>query len=376
MTVYAGTPTRPRVDLPLLAIVAVLLFLGIAAVYSASFVFARLEFGDPLYLTGQQLRWALVGLVLMFVCARIDYHRWRAWSALILLVALAGLVATHLPGMGYTQNGATRWLQIGPLPPLTPSEFLKPALVIYLAAWLAGRLDKVKRLGSGLLPFLLITGLATTLVLLQPDLGTALVVAVVSGLLFFVAGGDLKQLIALGAIGSFFVSPVVLAAGYRVARIEAFFDPWKDPQGKGFHIIQSLIALGSGGITGLGLGASRQKFLYVPGSHTDAIYAIIGEEIGLIGCLVVIGLFGALAYRGFRIAFTARDVFGTLLAVGIVSWLLVQAVINIGGIIKLIPFTGIPLPFISFGGSSLITSLAGIGILLSVSRQCRPSSSP
>jgi cell division protein FtsW len=286
-----------------------------------------------------------------------------------MLAAIIGLVAVLVPGIGVERNGAARWISLGgPIPPLQPSEFAKLALIIYIAAWLAGRGENVKHFWTGFFPFVALVGIVAGLVMLQPDLGTTIVIVLTMLTLVFVAGASLKHVAAFTGIAGIAASILIFAGQYRADRIWAFIRAEDDPSGRGFHTLQILIALGSGGIDGLGLGASRQKFFYVPGAHTDGIFAIIGEELGFIGSAIVLGLFALLMIRGFRVVLRARDDFGSLLAVGIVSWIGYQTIINIAGITRSMPLTGIPLPFLSYGGSALLTMLAAIGILLSVSR--------
>ncbi|MDO8674052.1 MAG: putative lipid II flippase FtsW [Dehalococcoidia bacterium] len=358
-------------DYLLLALVAVLLMIGLQALFSASFVIGLTEYGNMYYFVTRQIIFGLVGLVALILFMRLDYHYWKVWSVWIMLIALAALVMVMLPVFGRSIYGSARWIQIGSLPPIQPSEGAKLAVVIFVSSWLSSRREKVRSFMAGVIPFILVTGLVAGLVLVQPDLGTSVVIVFIATVLFFLAGANLKHLAGLAVGGVLTVAPLLLVAGYRQSRMQAYLDPWSDPQGKGFHIIQSLIALGSGGIMGLGLGSSRQKFSYVPGSHTDAIFAIIGEELGFVGCVIVIGLFATIAYRGFKIVFNAPDEFGALMAAGITSWLAFQAMINIGGITRSIPFTGITLPFISYGGSSLAVSMAAVGILLNISKHCR-----
>ncbi|TAK32358.1 MAG: putative lipid II flippase FtsW [Chloroflexota bacterium] len=357
-------------DVLLIVAVVTLLLLGLESVYSASFVMALAQYDNPMYFVARQSVWAAIGTGALFVLMSIDYHRWRRWTPLILFVVLLCVALVLLPGFGRTQYGATRWLRLGPLPEVQPSEFLKLGMVMYLAAWMAGKRERIGTLHGGLIPFAIIIGSAAVLTLMQSDLGTTLIIVATAGTMFFIGGGSLRYMAPSALLAAVVAVPVVLGAGYRQGRMESFLDPWSDPQGKGFHIIQSLIALGSGGWTGLGLGASRQKFFYLPGAHTDAIYAVIGEELGFIGTMFVLVLFALLAYRGLTIVMTARDDFGSFLAAGITAWFMYQAILNIGGITKLIPFTGVPLPFISYGGSSLAISLAATGILLNVSRYC------
>jgi cell division protein FtsW len=356
-----------RSDFVLLGVVAVLLMVGLQALYSASFALAMSEFNDPAYFIFRQLIFVIPGLMLMVLFWRIPYTVWRRLAFPGLIAALIALGVVLIPGLGVNVYGAQRWIYLGPLPAVQPSEFVKLAIIIYLAAWLADRPERVKSLATGLIPFGIIVGLIVAPVMLQPDLGTTTIVGVTAIALYYLAGAPSTHLIAIfGGLAT--LAPLILTASYRSSRMEAFWDPYKDPLGVGFHIIQSLIAIGSGGLTGLGFGSGRQKFFYVPGSHTDAIFAIIGEELGFIGSVVVIGLFVLLGVRGFRIASRCPDRFGALLAAGITTWLCVQAFINIGGITRTIPFTGIPLPFISYGGSALLALLCAVGILLNISR--------
>ncbi|HEY8490770.1 MAG TPA: FtsW/RodA/SpoVE family cell cycle protein, partial [Dehalococcoidia bacterium] len=261
-----------------------------------------------------------------------------------------------------------RWIQLGPLPPIQPSEAVKLAMIIYIAAWLAAKGEHVRRWSLGFLPFIIMVGVVGGLVMIQPDMGTTLVIVLTTCIMFFVGGaswGAVSTLLAGGVVSSLMLISV---ASYRSERLWAFFHAEEDPGGAGYHILQLLIALGSGGLTGLGLGESRQKFFYVPGAHTDGIFAILAEEAGFIGGLAVIVLFAVLVYRGFKVVFNAQDEFGALLAVGIVSWIACQALLNVGGVTRSIPLTGIPLPFMSYGGSALWALMAGVGLLLSISR--------
>jgi cell division protein FtsW len=365
-------PSRLRVGSPdylIVAAVAALVVLGVIAVYSSSFALGILEYGDANYFVFRQVFFAVLGIAAMWLLMKSDYRRLRVVSPLLMLAAILGLVAVLLPGIGVDRNGAARWIAVGgPIPPLQPSEFAKLALIIYVSAWLAGRGEHVKAFWTGFFPFVVLVGLVAGLVMLEPDLGTTIVIVLTTMTLVFVAGASLTHVAAFAGIGSVVASLLVFTGEYRADRIFAFISAEDDPSGRGFHTLQLLIALGSGGVHGLGLGASRQKFFYVPGAHTDGIFAIIGEELGFIGSAIVIALFAVLIIRGFRVILRARDDFGSLLAVGIVSWIAYQALINVGGITRALPLTGIPLPFLSYGGSALMAMLAGVGILLSVSR--------
>ncbi|MHB8514649.1 MAG: putative lipid II flippase FtsW [Dehalococcoidia bacterium] len=365
-------PSRLRVNSPDYVIaltVGVLVVLGCIAVYSSSFALGILEFGDANYFVFRQVFFGVIGAMAMFVLMKSDYRQLRVISPLLMLAAILGLVAVLLPGIGFARNGASRWIALGgPVPPLQPSEFAKLALIIYVSAWLAGRGEHVKAFWTGFFPFVVLVGLVAGLVMLEPDLGTTIVIVLTTMTLVFVAGASLTHLLAFLGIGGVVATLLIFTGQYRVDRIFAFVSAEQDPSGRGFQTLQLLIALGSGGLSGLGLGASRQKFFYVPGAHTDGIFAIIGEELGFIGSALVIILFAVLLIRGFRVVLRARDDFGSLLAVGIISWIGYQTLINIGGITRTLPLTGIPLPFLSYGGSALLSMLAGVGVLLSVSR--------
>jgi cell division protein FtsW len=344
--------------------------LGLLIVYSASFAVGLQTFNDANYFVARQAIWAVIGIGLLLTLMRIDYRWLRSISPLLMLTAIVLLVAVLVPGFGIERGGAHRWIALGPLPPLQPSEFAKLALIIYVSAWLAGKgTTHIQSFAMGFVPFVTMVGLVAGLVLLEPDTGTAAVLVLTTVTLFFIAGASLTHLGALVGIGGVAATMLILTSGYRADRVLAFLGAEDDPAGVGFHTLQLLIALGSGGIGGLGLGASRQKFFYVPSSHTDGVFAIVGEELGFIGAMAVIILFAVLVYRGFRVIVRARDDFGALLATGIVCWIAYQALINVGGITRAIPMTGIPMPFLSYGGSALAALLAAVGILLSISRR-------
>jgi cell division protein FtsW len=364
----SGRPRAHAPDYLLMTAVMVLCLVGLIAVYSSSYVLGEAQFGDANYFVKRQAIFLGIGLAGMLVVMRLPYQFLQRFSPVLMLGALAGLALVLVPGVGVEANGARRWIEIGPLPPLQPSEFAKLAVLIYMAAWLSAKGDLLHNFSLGVIPFVSMVGIVGALIVLEPDLGTAIMVAVITGTLFFVAGARLFHVAVLGASGMLMTLLLILAGGYRVDRITAFLDAEADPSGVGFHALQLLVAFGSGGFTGLGLGVSRQKFFYVPGSHTDGILAIIGEELGYIGVSVLMALFLLLIVRGWMIARRSDTTFGSLIAVGIVAWVAFQALINIGGVTRMLPLTGIPLPFISYGGSSTIFLLIAVGVLLSVSR--------
>jgi cell division protein FtsW len=301
----------------------------------------------------------------MLFMMRVDYRYLRLVSIPFLVVAVGLLVLVFVDDLNIVVGGSARWLKIGPLPAVHPAEIAKLAMVIYLAHWFARRGTKVRGFWGGTIPFLIILGPIAALVFREPDLGTTSVIVLTGFTMFFLAGANLFHLGVMGAAGIFGMLVVGLR-GYQMERIRTWLDPWSDPLGDGFHTVQGLLALGAGGIAGRGLG---QSLVTVPNAFNDFIFAEVGQEFGLIGCVVVIALFAALAYSGARVALAAPDTFGALLAAGITGWLCIQAFINIAVVVTLVPITGITLPFLSAGGSSLIISFAAIGILLSISRE-------
>ena len=361
------TEITHKYDYLLIIIVAALLIVGLMMVYSATFALGYQLYGQPTYFFIRQALWMALGLIAMIVTALIEYHTWRRWSIPIMAGALLllGLVLV----IGSDRFGGQRWLLKGSI---QPSELAKLAVIIYIADWLSSKGARIRHVTYGLVPFAILLGFVAGLIMLQPDFSTAMLIALTAIAMFFIAGGDLWQMIASGILGGATFTLLITRSEYRLERITSFLNPMGDQLGSNYQVRQILIALGSGGITGLGLGASRQKFGYIPASHTDGIFAILGEELGLIGCLVVIALFALLAYRGFRVAIAAPDAFGTVLASGVTCSLIFQALINIAVVTATAPFTGIPLPFISFGGSSLVISMTGVGLLLAISRGTLP----
>jgi len=366
---YRLQPGKP--DFAILASALALAVIGLIFVYSSSFAIALGEFGDVNYFFFRQLGALLVGAIAMVIAMNFDYHRLRVLSPILMLAAVLSLTAVLF--IGSDAYGARRWIGLGPLPPFQPSEFAKLALIIYISAWLASNRRDLTSFAVGFMPFIVAVGVVAALILMEPDTGTASVIVFTTVALFFLAGGSITHVLTLGATGGVAGLLLILTEGYRLDRVFAFTSAEEDPSGLGFQTLQLLIALGSGGVEGLGLGVSRQKFFYIPGAHTDGIFAIIGEEAGFIGAMVVVGLFAYIVYRGFRVAMNAHDVFGTYLAMGIVCWIAFQTLINIGGITRTIPLTGIPLPLVSYGGSSLIMCMAAIGVLLNVSRYSKES---
>jgi cell division protein FtsW len=351
--------------------VIVLAGIGVVMVYSASSIVAADRYGDAAYFLKRQLIWVGLGGVAMLLAQRIYYAAWRRFAPLLVLLALAALILVLVPGIGRVAGGARRWISLGGPLSVQPAEAAKLALTLYLANFFAQRGEWLQDFRRGVLPPLVITGMMCGLILLQPDLGSAMLIGIVTFIMLFVAGARLMHLTGLAALGIPGLLVAILGEDYRRRRLLAFLDPWADPQGAGFHIIQSLLALGSGGVLGVGLGNSRQKFFYLPERHTDFIFSILGEELGLLGTGAVIAMFALFAYRGFRAARRAPDQFGALLAAGITTMVIIQAVLNIGVTTGVLPITGVPLPLLSFGGSSLLFTMLSAGVLLNISQYAR-----
>lgn len=350
--------------------VLALLGIGVVMVYSASGVSAQVHFDDSYYFLKRQIIWASLGLFAMFFTMRTDYHVWQRLAKPLMLATLVLLALVLVPGMGKVVNGARRWLGTGSIY-LQPSEIAKLSMVLFNAYLLTRCQEKIRQFRAGMLPALAALAVVFALILKEPDLGTALSIAGTVFIMLFAAGARVAHLGALGAVGVFGVAAAILLEPYRMKRLTAFADPWSDPLNTGYHIIQSLYAIGSGGLFGVGLGRSREKFLYLPEPHTDFIFSILGEELGLLGTLTVLALFFLFAWRGLKAAMSAPDIYGSLLATGITTMILLQAFMNIAVVTASMPVTGIPLPFLSFGGSALIFTLAGVGILLNISRSAR-----
>jgi len=358
-------------DMLIVILTYVLVVLGIVVVFSASSVTSSaLEEcnNDPSFYLKRQIIWAIIGTICFIAATRIDLMAMGRLSLLGIFVTIIMLVLVLIPGIGHATMGARRWLGFGPLT-FQPAEMAKLFFVIYLADYLSRRGDRISEF-KRLIPILLMAGGIIFLIEKEPDLGTSLVIGGAMMGMLFMAGAKVSHLLVLGFSGVMVVAIRILDEGYRVTRFLSFINPWKDPQGSGYHVIQSLIALGSGGINGLGLGQSRQKFFYLPEQYTDFVFAILGEELGLIGTVAVVGLFAILLYRGFKIAYGASHSYLKLLAAGCTFIIAFQAFMNMGVVTSILPCTGIPLPFISFGGSSLLTSMIFMGLLVNISQYC------
>ena len=366
---------RPGGFVLLLALIAVLVVIGLVMVLSASSVEALRQYGSSWYFFKRQLMWVTLGSTAMAVTMRMDYRWWRRMAGPLLCTCCFMLLVVLVPGIGVRVGGSSRWLGFGAWR-VQPSELAKLAMALYCADLLARRRDRMRDLRVTLRPILVVLFVVAMLVMRQPDMGTTLVLASIVVSILFVAGTPLPALVgtlALGAAGAFALG---MTASYRRARLLSFLHPWSDRSNTGYQLVQSIVGLASGGVAGVGLGASRAKWGFLPNAHTDFIFAIVGEELGLLGSLLVVALFAALAVLGVRAAARAPDRFGVLLGTGITAWLVGQAVINIGTVVGILPVTGVPLPFVSFGGSSLVIAMGAVGILLNIARnERRPSSS-
>lgn len=354
-------------DLLIVIITFALLTIGLVMVYSASAIWAEYKFDDAFYFVKRQLIFAGLGIIAMFFIMNIDYWIWKKYSKPIIIGCFIMLILVLIPGIGVVRNGSQSWIGVGSFV-IQPSEFMKLGMIIFLAKFLSENQKYITTVKKGLLPSLGLAGIAFGLIMLQPDLGTGTVMIGTCVVMIFISGARIMHFAALGiaALGGFVA--LIISAPYRLQRITSYLDPWEDPLGSGFQIIQSLYAIGPGGLFGLGLGQSRQKFFYLPEPQTDFIFAILSEELGFIGGTFIILLFSLLLWRGIRVAIGAPDLFGCFLTVGIVAMIAIQVMINIGVVIGLIPVTGITLPFLSYGGSSLTLMLMAVGILLNVSK--------
>jgi cell division protein FtsW len=341
---------------------------GAVMVYSTSFIIAMKKFGDEYFFVKKHVAFAILGLVLFVVFSRIPYHLYKKLTYPIFIGAVILLACIFIPGMGHKVGGATRWLRIAGIS-FQPSEFAKVAVIIFLAYSLEAKQEVIKNFSLGFLPNILIPSIVIVMILAQPDLGSAVTLCALVFILCFVAGVRWLHLGGILAMAAPMLYLVVLSYPYMMQRLMTFIDPWKDPYGAGFQIIQSFLAFGSGGIWGLGLGEGRQKLFYLPEAHTDFIFSVIGEELGLIGVAAIIVLYAIFFISGVRVAARAKDLFGTYLALGLTLMITLQATVNMAVVMGILPSKGLPLPLISYGGSSLVVSLISVGIILNVYNQ-------
>jgi len=362
-------PAKQRVamDHTLLVVTVTLALIGLVMVFSASAIVAGNRFHDSGFFLKRQVAWLAFGFLLLHLTSRIDYTLWKKLSIPILGCMVLLLVMVLVPSLGVAAKGARRWLRVGPIS-IQPAEMAKLVTVIYLAAYLTKKEGKITLFRGGLLPALVVIGMLSGLILLEPDLGTVVVIGLVTVGLCYVGGAKISHLLGLALCAIPVVLALVLGSGYRRQRLLTFLAPWKDASDAGFQITQSFLAFGSGGPFGVGLGEGKQKLFFLPEAHTDFVLALIGEELGLAGTASVILLFAAFVWRGFQIAARARVPFGRYLGIGITLLIGMQALVNAAVVTGLVPTKGLTLPFVSYGGSSVVVSLLGVGILLSISR--------
>lgn len=353
--------TKPYLFMKIFAVTVILLFFGLIMIYSASVAEALRDFGTKWYFVLLQLKWAAVGIVMMLIASRVPTKTWAALSPVLLLGGLFLLLLVVIPGIGTKVQGARRWLVL-PFMTLQPSELIKLVEVIYLSSWLTKRKVSIAH-------FLALLGVIGGLIMLQPDMGTTIVVISIAMIMYFISGHPMKNILTVAVIGVVAGILAIAFEPYRLARLATFLNPTSDPLGSSYHVRQVILGLGSGGITGLGIGRSRQKYEYLPESTTDSIFAVVGEELGFIGAVILIGAFTYLISLLFKVATHARSEFAANLAGGIGGWIGSQVVLNLAAMVALTPLTGIPLPLVSYGGSALIMVLTGIGVALSVARE-------
>jgi cell division protein FtsW len=350
----------------LLVVVSLLLLAtGVVMVYSTSYIVAMKRFGNEYFFLKRHLMYALAGITFFVAATRVPYTFYRKMAYPALIVAIAFLVCIFIPGIGFTAGGARRWVRLGPLA-FQPSEPAKLAVIFFLAYSLSAKSEKIKTFSPGFLPNVVIPGMVIGLILLEPDLGTAITLSMIVLLMNFIAGVRIRYLLMMALASAPFIYYVIRNFRYMMDRIFIFLDPWKDPEGKGFQMIQSFLAFGSGGVTGVGLGEGRQKLFFLPEAHTDFILSVIGEELGLMGVWAVAALYVAFLYCGASIALKAKDLHAKYLALGLTFMVVLQAGINMAVVMGMLPPKGLPLPLISYGGTSLVVNMAAVGILLNI----------
>ncbi|MFA6454363.1 MAG: putative lipid II flippase FtsW [Patescibacteria group bacterium] len=357
-------------DRPLVFIVGAIVIFGLIMLSSASSVMAYSAHQDSYYFFKHQLFGLVLGLAAAWFFSRVDYQLWRKYALWMLIASIGLLLLVFIPGLAGTWGTSRGWINVFGFS-LQPAEFVKITFLLYLAAWLEGRKKQLAEVSRGIGPFVVILGVIAMLMILQPDMGTLTIIALASLAVYFIGGGSIKHLIVLILLGLLALIIMVNVYPYQANRFKCLLDPSFSKEEICYQVNQSLIAVGSGGFWGRGLGASRQKFFYLPQAQNDAIFPIISEEIGFVFSVGLILLYLALFFRGVVIAKKAPDDFGKILAIGIVSWIVMQALINIGGMVNIMPMTGVPLPMVSYGGSAMLVALASVGILINISKQTR-----
>lgn len=361
--------SKQKPDYVILGLVAGLILFGLIMISSATGPLAYTKFGSTTYFLKHQILYGVLpGIIALFITMRIPYTFWKKSALPLLVISILLLIAVFIPGIRADFGTAHNWIKIGPIS-FQPSEIVKLTFLFYLASWLERRSENaVRNLHTGLIPFLMLVGVIMGLLLLEPDTGSMAIIVAEAVAVYFVAGASLIHLGVLSLMGVGLLLILIKISPYRAARLMTFIHPELDPRGIGYHVNQALLAVGSGGFWGLGLGHSRQKFEYLPEVQSDSIFAIIAEELGFVFSVGLIALFGLLLWRGLRVVTNTPDHFGKFVGVGILAWILIQAFVNIGAMIGVLPLTGVPLPFISYGGTSLVMNMAAIGVLLNISR--------
>ena len=357
-----------KLDVKLIFVCISLAIFGIVMIYSSSNIWAEYKFDDPFKYVKNQLLFLCLGIILMVILSKIDYNFYKKKSNLILLGTFLLLILVLIPGIGKVRNGARSWFGIGPFG-IQPSEAAKIALIIFVAKYLEKNDKNIKSIIKGVFPILMVIGIFFALIMLEPDFGTGMVIVITLITIIFISGVKLNFFIKCGFIGILGITALIIIAPYRMARIVSFLNPWSDPLGSGFQIIQSLYAIGPGGLLGQGFLESRQKHFYLPEPQTDFIFSIISEEFGFLGVLIVCSCFFYIFYRSIKISLRCQDLFGKYLAFGLSYGILIQAILNLSVVVGLIPVTGVTLPFLSYGGSSLLITLCSIGIILNIGRK-------
>ncbi len=353
------------INYSLFIIVVILTAIGILMTYSSSAIFAMQRYNDPFFFLKRQMIWGVIGITAMIIVSRIDYREWERFFLPLFGLTILLLILVLIPGVGREVNGAKRWLRFSALS-FQPAELAKLTIIIYVARLIVKKEEKIRDFMNGFFPVMSVVGLTVMLIMVEPDVGTAMTIGMISVFLLFAGGARLNHIMLLGLLLAPLLYNFIFNAKYRAGRWSAYLDPWKDPLNSGYQIIQSYLALGSGGISGAGLGEGKQKLFFLPEAHTDFIFSVVGEETGFIGAVSLIALFAILIGMGFIIALRTEDPFARYLSLGITIMIGFQAVMNIAVVTGLLPTKGIPLPFISFGGSSLLINMIGAGILMSI----------
>jgi len=360
-------PRLTRPDFWLLTAVAGLLGFGVVMVLNVSYFLAEARYGDPYLFFRKHVIAVAVGVVLMLIVSRLRLELLERWASIVLPLCVLALLLVLTPGIGAERGGARRWIAFGGFS-LQPSEFVKLGVVFFLARWISRHREVMHQFRNGVVPAMVCVGVCSGLILCQPDFGTAVILGLLLLLMLYVGGAQPLHVLGLVGCGAIAMIAAVQLAPYRMRRLLAFLDPWQQSQDAGFQLVQSLIAFGSGGLSGVGLGQSKQKMLFLPEAHTDFIFALVGEELGIIGAIVVLALFAVVALRGFRVAARHPDSFASLLAFGLTAVLMLSAVVNVGVVLGMLPTKGLPLPFLSYGGSALLATMLEVGVLAALSR--------